>query len=59
MVTSRFLAIPRVGRTSELASPDDQRLLEQPSLFEVTEEAGDGLVDSGGGVPMAAQNVAV
>jgi hypothetical protein len=34
----------RVGRTTELAAPDDERIVEQATLFEVGEQAGRGLV---------------
>ncbi len=35
------------GRAAELGAPDDDRLVEQPALLEVLEQAGDGQVDLG------------
>src|SRR5438270_13362406 len=44
----RKASVAAVGkrRAAEIAAPDDQRLLQQPSRFQIGEQPGDRLVDT-------------
>lgn len=46
-------------RSAELAAPDDERVLEQPFLFQVAEERGDGFVGFGGFIAQGVLEVVV